>query len=105
MNYDKLMRECFTLARKGGGRVLTNPMVGAILIKDGEIISKGYHHGFGKDHAEVDCFKNAKTDARGATMIVNLEPCSHFGKNPPLSLIHISEPTRQCCTSRMPSSA
>ena len=83
MNYEKLMRECFTLARKGGGRVLTNPMVGAILIKDGEIISKGYHHAFGKDHAEVDCFKNAKTDVRGATMIVNLEPCSHFGKNPP----------------------
>lgn len=83
MNYEKIMRECFALARKGAGKVLTNPMVGAILIKDGEVIGKGYHHGFGKDHAEVDCFKNAKADPRGATMVVNLEPCSHFGKNPP----------------------
>lgn len=77
------MRECFSLAKKGAGKVLTNPMVGAILIKDGKIISKGYHHGFGKDHAEIDCFKNAKVSGEGTTMIVNLEPCSHFGKNPP----------------------
>ena len=77
------MKECFTLAKKGAGKVLTNPMVGAILVKDEEIIGKGYHHGFGKDHAEIDCFKNAKESAEGATMIVNLEPCSHFGKNPP----------------------
>lgn len=77
------MRECFDLAKKGAGKVLTNPLVGAILIKDSKIIGKGYHHGFGKDHAEIDCFKNAKESAEGATMIVNLEPCSHFGKNPP----------------------
>lgn len=77
------MRECFDLAEKGAGKVLTNPMVGAILIKDEKIIGKGYHHGFGKDHAEIDCFKNATESAEGATMIVNLEPCSHFGKNPP----------------------
>ena len=83
MNYEKIMKECFDLALKGAGRVLTNPMVGAILVKDGKIISKGYHKGFGKDHAEIDCFKNAKEDVRGATMFVNLEPCSHFGKNPP----------------------
>ena len=77
------MRECFDLAKKGEGKVLTNPMVGAILIKDGKIIGKGYHRGYGKDHAEIDCFKNATKSAEGATMIVNLEPCSHFGKNPP----------------------
>ncbi len=77
------MRECFSLARKGAGKVLTNPMVGAALVKDGKIISKGYHHGFGLDHAEIDCFKNAKEDVKDATMVVNLEPCSHFGKNPP----------------------
>lgn len=77
------MKECFDLAEKGAGKVLTNPMVGAILIKDGEIIGKGYHHGFGKDHAEIDCLKNVTESAEGATMIVNLEPCSHFGKNPP----------------------
>lgn len=77
------MRECFELAYKGAGKVLTNPMVGAVLVKDGKIIAKGYHHGFGLDHAEIDCFKNAKEDVKDATMVVNLEPCSHFGKNPP----------------------
>lgn len=83
MNYDNLMRECFNLARKGRGKVLTNPMVGAILVKDGEIIAKGYHKSFTNDHAEIDCFNNLKESAEGATLIVNLEPCSHFGKHPP----------------------
>lgn len=46
MNYDNLMRECFSLARKGRGKVLTNPMVGAIVYKDGEVIGRGYHKSF-----------------------------------------------------------
>lgn len=86
MNYEKLMLECFDLAKKGRGKVLTNPLVGAILIKDGEIISKGYHKSFYDVHAEIDCFKNLDKkggDAKDATLVVNLEPCSHFGKNPP----------------------
>lgn len=83
MNYDNLMRECFSLARKGRGKVLTNPMVGAIVYKDGEVIGRGYHKSFYDDHAEIDCFKNLKGSAEGATLIVNLEPCSHFGKHPP----------------------
>lgn len=83
MNYDNLMRECFDLARKGAGKVLTNPMVGSILIKNDQIIAKGYHKSFFDDHAEIDCFNNLKESAEGATLIVNLEPCSHFGKHPP----------------------
>ncbi|WP_296112021.1 bifunctional diaminohydroxyphosphoribosylaminopyrimidine deaminase/5-amino-6-(5-phosphoribosylamino)uracil reductase RibD [uncultured Anaerococcus sp.] len=83
MNYEKLMRGCFTLAKKGAGRVQTNPLVGAILFKEGKIIGEGYHKAFGMDHAEIDCFKNAKESPEGATMVVNLEPCSHYGKNPP----------------------
>lgn len=83
MNYEDLMKECFKLAKKGAGRVLTNPMVGALVYKNGEIIGKGYHKSFYDDHAEIDCFRNLKEDAKGATLFVNLEPCSHFGKHPP----------------------
>lgn len=77
------MRECFRLAKLGRGRVLTNPLVGAVLVKDNVIIGEGYHKSFYEDHAEIDCFKNTKTSAKGATLIVNLEPCSHYGKHPP----------------------
>ena len=83
MNYDDLMRECFDLALKGSGKVLTNPMVGAILYKDGKILARGYHKSFYDDHAEIDCFNNLDGSAEGATLFVNLEPCSHFGNHPP----------------------
>lgn len=83
MNYDNLMRKCFDLALSGSGKVLTNPMVGAILYKDGKIIARGYHKSYYDDHAEIDCFNNLKESAEGATLVVNLEPCSHFGKHPP----------------------
>lgn len=83
MNYDNLMRECFDLALRGSGKVLTNPMVGALLYKDGKIIARGYHKSYYDDHAEIDCFNNLSEPAEGATLVVNLEPCSHFGKHPP----------------------
>ena len=63
--------------------VSPNPMVGAIIVKDNRIIAKGYHKEYGRDHGEVDAFKNAKEDVEGATMYVTLEPCSHYGKTPP----------------------
>ena len=83
MNYDNLMRECFDLALRGSGKVLTNPMVGAVLYKDGKIIARGYHKSYYDDHAEIDCFNNLNESEEGATLVVNLEPCSHFGKHPP----------------------
>ena len=83
MNYENLMRECFDLALKGRGKVLTNPMVGAIVFKNGKIIGRGYHKSFHQDHAEIDCFNNLEEAAEGGTLVVNLEPCSHFGKHPP----------------------
>jgi diaminohydroxyphosphoribosylaminopyrimidine deaminase/5-amino-6-(5-phosphoribosylamino)uracil reductase len=58
-------------------------MVGAVIVKDGQIIARGYHHAFGKDHAEVDALKHAQEDVAGAVMYVTLEPCRHFGKMPP----------------------
>lgn len=83
MNDKYYMKKCFKEAKKARGSTLTNPLVGAVLVKDGRIISKGYHKAYGKDHAEVDCFKNLKEDPTGAILYVNLEPCSHYGKKGP----------------------
>jgi len=80
---EKYMRMALELAKKGEGRVSPNPMVGAVIVKDNKIIAKGYHKEYGKDHAEIDAFKNATEDVTGATMYVTLEPCSHYGKTPP----------------------
>jgi diaminohydroxyphosphoribosylaminopyrimidine deaminase / 5-amino-6-(5-phosphoribosylamino)uracil reductase len=80
---EKYMRQARRLARKGLGKASPNPMVGAVIVKEGRIIGRGYHHRFGGDHAEVDAFKNATEDVSGATMYVTLEPCCHWGKTPP----------------------
>jgi diaminohydroxyphosphoribosylaminopyrimidine deaminase/5-amino-6-(5-phosphoribosylamino)uracil reductase len=77
------MRQALRLARRGLGRVSPNPMVGAVIVKGGRIIARGYHHIFGGDHAEVDALKNAEEDVSGATLYVTLEPCRHYGKTPP----------------------
>jgi len=84
-NDEKYMRECFKLALKGFGKVLPNPMVGCVVLdKNGKIISKGYHHKYGENHAERDALLKLKNnEAEGGTLYVNLEPCSHFGKTPP----------------------
>jgi len=77
------MRLALRLARKGLGKTSPNPMVGAVIVKDGRIIVQGYHHAFGRDHAEVDALKHAQEDVAGATLYVTLEPCRHYGKTPP----------------------
>ncbi len=80
------MNRALELARKGAGRVAPNPMVGAVLVKDGEVIGEGYHHAFGENHAEVDaieCCRRLGNEPAGATMYVTLEPCCHHGKTPP----------------------
>jgi diaminohydroxyphosphoribosylaminopyrimidine deaminase/5-amino-6-(5-phosphoribosylamino)uracil reductase len=58
-------------------------MVGAVIVKEGRIIGEGYHHAFGRDHAEIDALKHAREDVAGATLYVSLEPCRHHGKTPP----------------------
>lgn len=77
------MRQALRLARRGLGRVSPNPMVGAVIVKGGRVIARGYHHIFGGDHAEVDALKNAAEDVSGSTLYVTLEPCRHWGKTPP----------------------
>ncbi|MFC1557974.1 bifunctional diaminohydroxyphosphoribosylaminopyrimidine deaminase/5-amino-6-(5-phosphoribosylamino)uracil reductase RibD [candidate division KSB1 bacterium] len=83
MNTEKLIKETLRLAKKGLGRVNPNPMVGAVIVKNGKIISKGYHKFFGGDHAEVDAIKRAENKVKGSTLYVNLEPCCFYGKTPP----------------------
>jgi diaminohydroxyphosphoribosylaminopyrimidine deaminase/5-amino-6-(5-phosphoribosylamino)uracil reductase len=79
----QFMQQALRLARRGLGRVSPNPMVGAVIVRDGRVIARGYHHYFGGDHAEVDALKKAGDAAAGATMYVTLEPCRHRGKTPP----------------------
>ncbi len=82
----RYMKQAFELAAKGTGFVNPNPLVGAVIVKDGEIISEAYHEKFGGHHAEINAINNAKKPVDGATIYLNLEPCSHFGKTPPCSL-------------------
>jgi diaminohydroxyphosphoribosylaminopyrimidine deaminase / 5-amino-6-(5-phosphoribosylamino)uracil reductase len=77
------MRMACRLALKAAGRTSPNPMVGAVLARDGKIIATGYHKAAGTDHAEIVALKRAGKKARGATLYINLEPCSHFGRTPP----------------------
>ncbi|GAF41750.1 diaminohydroxyphosphoribosylaminopyrimidine deaminase 5-amino-6-(5-phosphoribosylamino)uracil reductase [Agrilactobacillus composti DSM 18527 = JCM 14202] len=79
------MALAYQQAAKGQGLTWTNPCVGAILVKQGHLLAMGYHHSFGQPHAEVDALQHLADPkaAKGATMYVTLEPCSHFGKTPP----------------------
>ncbi|WP_125565433.1 bifunctional diaminohydroxyphosphoribosylaminopyrimidine deaminase/5-amino-6-(5-phosphoribosylamino)uracil reductase RibD [Companilactobacillus insicii] len=72
-------------AKKGFGQTWQNPLVGAVIVKNGQILAKGYHHRFGEKHAEIDAISHLKNEkeATGATIYVTLEPCSHQGKTPP----------------------
>jgi diaminohydroxyphosphoribosylaminopyrimidine deaminase/5-amino-6-(5-phosphoribosylamino)uracil reductase len=85
----RFMRRCLFLAQKGKGKVSPNPLVGAVLVKGGEIIGEGYHEKFGSPHAEVNALASAKQhghEVSGSTLYVSLEPCSHSGagkKTPP----------------------
>src|SRR5262245_34375376 len=71
------------LAARGRGWVEPNPLVGAVVVQEGEIIGEGWHERFGQAHAEVNALRRAGDAARGATLYVTLEPCCHFGKTPP----------------------
>ena len=77
------MRRALTLAKKGWGQTAPNPMVGAVVVKDGIVVGEGYHSRFGAPHAEIEALRAAGEHARGATIYVSLEPCAHFGKTPP----------------------
>jgi diaminohydroxyphosphoribosylaminopyrimidine deaminase/5-amino-6-(5-phosphoribosylamino)uracil reductase len=71
------------LALRGKGRVSLNPLVGALLVRGGKIVARGWHRRFGGPHAEVDCLRRSRGRTAGTRMYVNLEPCAHYGKTPP----------------------
>lgn len=83
MTDQKYMKIAIEEALKGTGHVSPNPLVGAVIVRDGEILAKGYHHYCGGLHAERDALKNCDKSAEGATMYVTLEPCCHHGRQPP----------------------
>ena len=77
------MKRALELAEQGKGWVSPNPLVGAVIVKDGEVIAEGWHAKFGESHAEAVALAKAGEDAEDATLYVNLEPCAHYGKTPP----------------------
>lgn len=79
----KFMKRAILLSKRGMGFVNPNPLVGAVIVKDGKVIGEGYHEFYGGPHAEVNAFNNASGNVKGAVMYVTLEPCSHYGKTPP----------------------
>ena len=77
------MRRALRLAARGAGRTSPNPMVGAVLVRDDEVIAEGWHQRAGEPHAEAIALERAGERARGATLYLNLEPCAHQGRTPP----------------------
>jgi diaminohydroxyphosphoribosylaminopyrimidine deaminase / 5-amino-6-(5-phosphoribosylamino)uracil reductase len=91
MDHKLYMQRALDLAKQGQGFVHPNPLVGAVIVKDGTIIGEGFHEVYGGPHAEINAFANATQDVAGATMYVTLEPCSHHGKTPPCAEAIISK--------------
>ena len=94
MPEEMYMRRAIELAKKGSGHVNPNPLVGAVIVRDGEIIGEGYHECYGQLHAERNAIANAKkrgNSLEGSTIYVTLEPCCHYGKTPPCTEAIIEE--------------
>jgi riboflavin biosynthesis protein RibD len=87
----EFMRRAIALARQGGGFVHPNPLVGCVVVKDGQVIAEGYHEKYGEFHAERNALTRCKADTTGATLYVTLEPCCHYGKTPPCTEIIIEK--------------
>jgi diaminohydroxyphosphoribosylaminopyrimidine deaminase / 5-amino-6-(5-phosphoribosylamino)uracil reductase len=93
----RYMRRCFELALKGLGLTRTNPLVGCVIVHGDTVIGEGYHHEFGGPHAEVLAIRSVKDQSLlpESTLYVNLEPCVHFGKTPPCSLLVLQKRIRR----------
>ena len=89
--HEYFIEKCISLARKGILNVSPNPMVGCVIVYDGEIIGEGYHKEYGKNHAEVNAINSVKDKSvlKNSILYVNLEPCCHHGKTPPCTDIII----------------
>ncbi len=95
---EKFMAMALTLAERGWGRTNPNPLVGAVIVKDGQVIAEGCHALLGEEHAEraaLRCAKEAGVSVQGASLYVNLEPCSHVGRTPPCTAAIIEQGIRE----------
>jgi diaminohydroxyphosphoribosylaminopyrimidine deaminase/5-amino-6-(5-phosphoribosylamino)uracil reductase len=81
--HETFIKMALSLAEQGRGWTSPNPMVGAVVVKDGKVVGQGFHRKAGGPHAEIFALKEAGDDARGATLYVTLEPCNHVGRTPP----------------------
>ena len=81
--FERYMKMAIAQAKKAVGRVSPNPMVGAVIVKKGEVVGLGYHRRAGSPHAEINALRKAGKKARNAELYVNLEPCCHYGRTPP----------------------
>jgi diaminohydroxyphosphoribosylaminopyrimidine deaminase/5-amino-6-(5-phosphoribosylamino)uracil reductase len=81
--HKRFLLRAIELARRAEGKTYPNPLVGAVIVKEGKIIAEGYHRKAGTLHAEAAALKRAGRKAKGADLYVNLEPCAHYGKTPP----------------------
>lgn len=101
----KFMKKALSLAKKGEGHTSPNPMVGAVLVKNGNIIGSGYHKKAGLPHAEIEAFSDAKNKGnsiKGSTLYVTLEPCCHKGKRtPPCTEAIVREKVKKVCVSTL----
>jgi diaminohydroxyphosphoribosylaminopyrimidine deaminase / 5-amino-6-(5-phosphoribosylamino)uracil reductase len=95
------MRRALELAERGRGWVEPNPLVGAVVVRDGRVVGEGWHEKFGQAHAEVNALRQAGEAARGSTLYVTLEPCCHFGKTPPCTETVIGAGVRRVVASML----
>ncbi|MDE6035913.1 MAG: bifunctional diaminohydroxyphosphoribosylaminopyrimidine deaminase/5-amino-6-(5-phosphoribosylamino)uracil reductase RibD [Ruminococcus sp.] len=91
MTHEEYMKIAIDLAKNGAGFVNPNPLVGAVIVKNGRIIGRGWHRKYGELHAERNAFADCAEDCTGADMYVTLEPCCHYGKTPPCTKIIIEK--------------
>src|SRR3990170_1166188 len=80
---ESFLKETLKLAKKGLSWTNPNPLVGAVIVKNGHIIGSGFHRRVGLAHAEVEALNNSTEDLKGATLYINLAPCSNYGRTPP----------------------
>src|SRR3990170_1896611 len=92
---ETFLRPALELAERGRGFVEPNPLVGAVVVRDGRVVGEGFHERFGQPHAEVNALCQARDQARGATLYVTLEACSHHGKTPPCTAAIIASGVRR----------
>lgn len=93
------MSRAIELAKRGIGKVNPNPLVGAVIVNNSEIVGEGWHQKYGGKHAEVNAIEMAGEKAKGATIYINLEPCSHYGKTPPCVKKIIESGIKRCVVS------